>query len=389
MDEEKRAVKRLFAGEKKPSMKRRDDYNDYADRRVYMITMEVEGRRPLFGRVEGDGLAPEGSSEGARMVLSPLGQAVEAEWRGIPRYYPQIEVLAVQMMPDHLHGILFVHERLPRHLSHVITGFKTGCNRLLKSLLPAATEPQPTANRPTQPAPGQAPLAPYPQAPAACGSRQAAAPSQQGTPHQVVRLFAPGYNDLLLKSPGELENWLHYLRDNPRRLLLKRQRPEWLRPFFGLRIGAQTYSGIGNLQLLASQRRMAVRVSRRLSGQQLDDEVARYLTAAKSGTVLISPAISPGEKRVMRAAFDSSLPTIVIMENGFTPLSKPKGEQFDACAQGRLLMLAPWEHHNERQRLTAMQCQQMNLMAIELAALPPKEALRPAAGPPQPQRQKK
>jgi hypothetical protein len=67
----------------------------------------------------------------------------------------------------------------------------------------------------------------------------------------------------------------------------------------------------------------------------------------------------------------------------------PKGEQFDACAQGRLLMLAPWEHHNERQRLTAMQCQQMNLMAIELAALPPKEAMRPAAGPPQPQRQKK
>ena len=134
---------------------------------------------------------------------------------------------------------------------------------------------------------------------------------------------------------------------------------------------------------------MAVRVSRRLSGQQLDDEVARYLAAAKSGTVLISPAISQGEKRVMRAAFDASLPTIVIMENGFTPLSKPKGEQFGACAQGRLLMLAPWEHHNERQRLTAMQCQQMNLMAIELAALPPKEAMIPAAGPPQPQRQKK
>ena len=57
MDEEKSAAKRLFSGEKKPSMKRRDDYNDYADRRVYMITMEVEGRRPLFGRVEGDGLA--------------------------------------------------------------------------------------------------------------------------------------------------------------------------------------------------------------------------------------------------------------------------------------------------------------------------------------------
>ena len=33
------------------------------------------------------------------------------------------------------------------------------------------------------------------------------------------------------------------------------------------------------------------------------------------------------------------LPIIVVLRNGFTPLSKPKGEQFDACAQGRLLML--------------------------------------------------
>ena len=43
----------------------------------------------------------------------------------------------------------------------------------------------------------------------------------------------------------------------------------------------------------------------------------------------------------MRAAFDAGLPTIVIMENGFTPLSKPHGEQFYACGQGTLLMLSP------------------------------------------------
>ena len=73
-----------------------------------------------------------------------------------------------------------------------------------------------------------------------------------------------------------------------------------------------------------------------------------------------------GEKLVMRAAFDAGLPTIVLLENGFTPLTKPKGEQFDACAQGRLLMLAPWEHHNEKRAITAYQCQQLNLMAIEI-----------------------
>ena len=68
----------------------------------------------------------------------------------------------------------------------------------------------------------------------------------------------------------------------------------------------------------------------------------------------------------MRAAFDAGLPTIVIMENGFTPLSKPHGEQFYACGQGTLMMLSPWEHHNEKRKLTAAQCTQMNLMALEI-----------------------
>lgn len=40
------------------------------------------------------------------MVLSELGQRVAEEWMGIPKYYPQVEIIALQMMPDHLHGII-------------------------------------------------------------------------------------------------------------------------------------------------------------------------------------------------------------------------------------------------------------------------------------------
>ena len=191
-------------------------------------------------------------------------------------------------------------------------------------------------------------------------SFRAAPSSGEGT------LFARGYNDLILRSFEELPVWENYLRDNPRRLLLKRARPEWLRPFFGLRIGEQTYNGIGNRELLTAPVRMSVRVSRRLVGADLEREVERYLDAARHGAVLVSPAISPGEKLVMREAFDACLPMIVLMENGFTPLSKPKGEQFDACAQGRLLMLSPWDHHNEKHTITSVQCQQLNLMALRL-----------------------
>ena len=108
MTDEQIAAKKEHAGEKKASMKRRDDHHDYTERRMYMITLEVEGRRPVFGRLVGNAFAPKGSIDEPRIELTALGQAVQSEWMGIHDYYPQIEVMAVQMMPDHMHGILFV-----------------------------------------------------------------------------------------------------------------------------------------------------------------------------------------------------------------------------------------------------------------------------------------
>ena len=388
MTEDQLSAKRKFAGEKKASMKRRDEQHDYKERRMYMITLEVEGRRPLFGRLVGNPFAERGSKDAPRIELTELGKAVQSEWMGIHGYYPQIEVRAVQMMPDHMHGILFVTAPLPVHLGQVISGFKAGCRKAQRRIAAVeAAKPQLTENSPLpvakpqlpstpQPSNPQPPIPPLPAAkplpPAGAPSSQyAAAPpspvsASSAPPSPYQPLFAQGYNDLVLRSYEELPVWENYLRDNPRRLMMKRACPEWLRPFFDYRIGTHSYSGIGNLQLLAVPKRKAVRVSRRLTDSEIAAEVGRYMAMAKEGTVLVSPAISPGEKRVMRTAFDAGFPTIVIVENGFTPLSKPHGEQFEACAQGRLLMLSPWEHHNEKRKLTAEQCCQMNLMALEL-----------------------
>lgn len=356
MTEEQLAAKKKNAGEKKVSMKRRDDHHDYKDRRMYLITLEVEGRLPVFGRLAGDAFAEKGSKDEPRIVLSELGKAVENEWFAIPRHFPQIEIRALQMMPDHLHGILFVKTPLPVHLGHVISGFKAGCRRALremaKPLTTVAAKPQPTEKPSTL----------------ACQhvtSPQAALPSQS-IGRLSPSLFAKGYNDLILHSYDELPIWQNYLRDNPRRLLMKRARPEWLRPVFDLHIGSYRFSAIGNRDLLSSPWRIAVRVSRRMSDIEISKTVNYYLEAARKGAVLVSPAISPGEKQVMRAAFNEGLPTIVIVENGFTSLSKPHGEQFHACGRGVLLMLSPFEHLNEKRKVTAEQCRLMNLMALEI-----------------------
>lgn len=412
-----------YAGEKKASMKRRDIHHDYTSRRMYMVTLEVEGRRPIFGHLVGDAFAQRGSSDEPRIELSALGKAVQTEWLNIHLHYPQIEVMAIQMMPDHLHGILFVREPLPVHLGQVISGFKTGCRRAQKAMeaaraLETAVEPQyteklmvngavtkATAGATTKAtarvtvkatvgaaveAAAEAAVEATAEAVAKAAAGETAAGASVGAANGAMEhgslalpyvtaspstkenspyqpLFAKGYNDLILRSFEEMKRWKDYLCDNPRRLMMKRARPEWLRPFFGLHIGSHSYSGIGNRSLLAATKRMAVRISRRMSDSEIAAETVHYLDAARQGTVLVSPAISPGEKRVMRAAFDAGLPTIVIMENGFTPLSKPHGEQFDACARGQLLMLSPWEHHNEKKKITAEQCQQMNLMALEIS----------------------
>ena len=95
LTDEKITKKKKYAGEKKTSMHRRDDHHDYSGRRLYMITMEVEGRRPLFGTLTGDPFAPADSGREARIQLSELGMAVEREWRAIHSHYPQIEVTAL------------------------------------------------------------------------------------------------------------------------------------------------------------------------------------------------------------------------------------------------------------------------------------------------------
>ncbi len=410
---------KAIAGAKKESMKRRDDRHDYTERRMYMITLEVEERQPVLGRLIGDAYARMDSDSRPHVELSAIGKMVEAEWYGIPRYYPQIKVEALQIMPDHLHGILFVMRQLPVHLGKVISGFKAGCRKRLREMAQEAAEretaereaivaakPQPTEkiapptyglsneanglgtaaganghrptteangqgaaaganrHRPTTEANGQGATGLFSPQAMASPSQRPASPSR--CPHPSPRLFAPGYNDLILRSSKELSAWVNYLWDNPRRLLLKRANPEWLRPFFGLRIGQHSYSGIGNRALLTAPHRLAVRVSRHYTSKEIDTLVCEYLRAATMGAVLVSPAISPGEKRVMRAAFDAGYSTIVLMENGFTPLSKPHGEQFYACANGRLLMLSPFDYHNEKREITSEQCYRLNLMTMEI-----------------------
>ena len=228
MDKETFERQKAFAGEKKPSMLRRRVGHDYTERQIYMVTMTTEGRRPLFGQVVGRSAAPAGDNNAPCIVLSELGTRVQQEWLGIPNYYPEIKIIALQMMPDHLHGILFVKQKMQKDLSRVIRGFKTGCNRAYRALFSAS-----------------------PAVPCVATQSQQRAPSNpKGSHPKHGLLFAPGFNDQLLLSQGQLQTWLDYLRDNPRRLLMKREHPDLFRVQRNLIIGVLS-SVIDNVPLVA------------------------------------------------------------------------------------------------------------------------------------------
>ena len=129
---------KAFAGDKKPSMQRRCVGHDYTERQMYMVTMVVEGRRPLLGTVVGRSDAPAGSQDAPKVVLTELGQRVEACWHEIAVRQKKVKVLALQIMPDHFHGILFVTERLELPLGKVLLGFKQGCNKAYREVLSVA-----------------------------------------------------------------------------------------------------------------------------------------------------------------------------------------------------------------------------------------------------------
>ena len=136
MTEEEFEKHKAFAGKCKPSMLRRRVGHDYQGRRIYLITMTVEGRQSLLGQLVGEADAPDGSPDAPRIELSELGAQVERFWRDISRHHPEVEVLATTIMPDHLHGILFVERLMEQHLGMVIKGFKVGCNKAYRELFP-------------------------------------------------------------------------------------------------------------------------------------------------------------------------------------------------------------------------------------------------------------
>ncbi|MBP5300306.1 MAG: hypothetical protein J6Y80_02770, partial [Victivallales bacterium] len=298
---------------------------DYHDPRIYMITITLADRsQPLLGDLvvtSPAGCAPEE----VKAYLSPsqLGMVVQEFWNSIPRIHPQIRLLGFQLMEEHLHGILHVTARMPRPLGNVIGGFKAVCTAAYRKLFPLA------ANQP---------------------------------------LFSEGFQDTLLSRQGQLAKMKNYLRDNPRRSAVKRLFPDFFRQLRRMPFGTGAFTGIGNSFLLEHPCFYQVQASRRITPEEFARKQQEMLLAIEEKAVVVSPCISPAERELAHLAFDRQAPLIVLQNKGFAKLYKPPGAYFDACAAGRLLMLAPsqWPFVPGKKPMTRADACVLNALAQQI-----------------------
>ena len=423
--------------ETKPSMLRRCLGWDYCLPCIYMVTLVLADRRTqALGRLVIPGASTPGTEQAAPgteqaapgteqacpvqaaeaagifaraaasyIALSPAGEAVMREWRGIAAHHPEVKPLFMQVMPDHVHFILQVLRPMAKPLGNVVGGFKTGSSK-------AAT----------------------------------------GGPG----LWAEGFQDTILFHEGQLDAMFRYLRDNPRRLAVKRLCPELFRVVKGLKLPLQAqnrplqapspvpeaavagvpgaacsvpgaacsvpgaacsvpgaaapgtgyFSAIGNLFLLEAPTKLQVQCSRSVfgysrscrSGHSTDRSGHRtggskierdgqgqpitafstaefeakrdeLLAAAKHGAVLVSPCISDGEREIARLAFAAGASVIALRNMGFSPLYKPGGKLFEKTANGNLLLLAPaaWPYQTAEKPMTRFDACVLNRIAQLIA----------------------
>ena len=95
--------------------------HDYCEPCIYMITATERPGRPALAFVNAS----------AVMERTTIGEAVYQEIVGIHGFHPQIVVYALVVMPDHIHIVMHVKERLPKPLGQVLNGFG---RRLLTTL---------------------------------------------------------------------------------------------------------------------------------------------------------------------------------------------------------------------------------------------------------------
>ena len=316
---------------------------------IYHVTMVVPSRDPLLGEL----IIPDNDPKQARVERTELGKAIVHILAQISVRHPEVRLLQYCLMPDHVHAVLYVTREMPVGIGTVVRGFWQGAKKIgrefsLKVLLVNADNIRDNEQNHTP------------------TSDNEQAPNSIFIENPFIRP---------LSHRGQLNAMMRYVKMNPQRLATKRLMPGFFRVQEGIEIAGCTYRGVGNIALLQAERYAPVHVRRTMveeaehgDNKRLRDYMNGCVLAARKGAVMVSPFISQQEKAILDVLIKEKHSFIYIADNGFRDYYKPSDGLFDAVAEGRVLILSPWEYDAGKKHVTRAECVEMNRMAEDICA---------------------
>ena len=336
------------------SYRPRNPGHDYYGKGVYLITLVVRGREPLLAS-----FTSEGGCE--KLVPTALGEELLRFWGETSErqavHGNRVVTHACVCMPDHFHGVIEVLEPMQWNLGDIMQGLKAACTRQWWQMQGMAA----SNDRPNSVDLGNPNIPDWLRAKAAIHLTEGAlvrhlSKKQRQEYYALVGrerrpLFDDNYDDTVCIDERHRAAMIAYVQDNPRRALLRRAMPDVMRRCLHVRLAGRSYGAFGNLFLLRWARRIQVQCHRKhpTTGQPYEEtaDYARqqdqWVAAILEGsTVIVTPGISRGELQMKNECLEKGYPLIHIQKEPITPYWKPERQRFDACANGSLLILAPW-----------------------------------------------
>lgn len=395
----------------------------------FFITLNTRNYAPILSFITGRPDAPDDAPDAPACEYTELGRKVMAVWQTVPRFHPQVEIIAAEAMPDHFHGLLRLLPGNRKHLGHLVGSFMGGCTHGYWDILGIDWR----KDRAERLAKGAHALPPDRDRDHTCSFR---GPS----------LFVRGYNDMEAVTPEQVQTKLRYIREQARRALIKgtlRDRflvhrsctargwtldtirrglradrfyahnPDRLEhillsllpriPMQQAIVSASPsasssasssaspslsasptasfsasptvsspkplLSYVGCSALLSAERKLPL-VCHRSDAPFFERQRDAVLRAAREGAVIVSAFVSPKEREIGRLLLMEQLPVIEVCDNGFGDRYKPSGKSFYACAENRLVQISPWNYEYCRDLAVNREvCLVMNELARVIAGV--------------------
>jgi hypothetical protein len=215
---------------------------------------------------------------------------------------PEIKILAAKVMPDHYHIVLHVTRTMRRSIKEVVRGYMQGCKSVARKM---------------------------------------------GIIDNIYD--APPFFRTLCHK-GQLDAMIKYVKANAERAWQRKQNPELFRLHRQTEVYGLIFTSLGNHFLLEWPDRQLIEVSRNSTAEQVQSQLQTALDLARYGVVTYTAAISKGEQLIARTIREQGFPLVVLLNDGFPKQGsphekyfKPGGAYFEACSNGKLLLLEPTE----------------------------------------------